>query len=131
MTNCPNASLFYTMTENDIFLPKKIYRKDSKEILSLEEFFSPNIAIRVFWNDYIKNNNIILEENTSEDLKIATDLMISNFIFKNKSQKITTDNYQNLSNDITNRCGQVFTINKINSFARIPDYILKNYSEFN
>jgi putative glycosyltransferase (TIGR04372 family) len=131
MTNCPNASLFYTMTENDIFLPKKIYSKESKKISSLEEFFSPNIAIRVFWNDYIKNNNIIVEENTSEDLKIATDLMINNFIFSNKSQKITTDNYQNLLNDITNRCGQVFTTNKIDSFARIPDYILKNYSEFN
>jgi putative glycosyltransferase (TIGR04372 family) len=131
MTNCPNASIFYTMTDNDIFLPKKIFGKDSKKILSLEEFFSPNLAIRVFWNDYIKNNNIILEENTSEDLKMSTDLMITNFIFNNKSQKITTDKYQNLSNDITNRCGQVFTKNKINSFAKIPDFILKNYSEFN
>jgi hypothetical protein len=130
LTNMSSISQYYLMTENDVVLPKKFYKKNNPNNLMIKDLFNPNIAIGVFAQNYLKNN-FIIEDNTSEELKIATDIMIQNIIFNNKSQKINVNKNLKLLHEITNKYGQIFTTNKINSFATIPDHILKNYLEFN
>lgn len=124
MTNCTQNSIYYSLNEGDIYLPKKLYYKDSGDILSLKEMLMPPISIyKDESNDLLEDIGIACKENSSIDILDVTKEMYHKIFDPNKNK---LNNYQKKFHKIANECGKNYEY-PLNALATISNNFVKQY----
>jgi len=128
MTNCWGLSLYPCFDDEDVYLPRIPYKKinKKKKKISFKELLSTDFFIRFYkYSKFLKNNNVYFDENTQEEIKKATQLIINSKINNIKTnlsshQKKFVKFFQNNSKKFVLR-------EKMKAKCKIPDFILKKY----
>jgi len=128
LTNTTQTSIYYALSANDIFLPKKVFKINSngvEKILKLRELMKLPIST-MYSNkasEYFNQKKLIYKDNNEEEILIATELMF-NFINK-KFRNIKRSRIDRISNKILQECSKSHSKAKLKALARIPSKFFK------
>jgi putative glycosyltransferase (TIGR04372 family) len=121
-TNCTSTLPYFSLKEDDLFLPRLLRHKSSNRYLSFEEIMSPPIATFIFPQSFV-DADLYWDENTSDELKAATFEMLEKI---NKLPlKIMDSNLQRNFKEVAKTSGQKFDGYPVKAFASIS----KNFIE--
>ena len=111
------------LDKNDLFLPKKLLKKNIKKIINFEDYFG--FPTNYFHSPEVyEKNQISIENNTTNELKAATNEMFeiclgklnANFLSKNKlfKEKLKKDLKNDFEFDLSHEC--FFSESLINNY---------------
>lgn len=123
LSNCLPTSAYLELDKNDLFLPKKLLKKNIKKIINFEDYFG--FPTNYFHSPEVyEKNQISIENNTTNELKAATNEMFEicsgklnpNFLSKNKlfKEKLKKDLKNDFEFDLSHEC--FFSESLINNY---------------
>lgn len=128
MTNCWGLSLYPCFDDEDVYLPRIPYKKNNKKKkkISFKKLLSTDFLIRNYqYSKFLKKNNIYFDENSQEEIKKATQLIIDSKINNIKTK--LSPHQKKLNNFFQNNTRKYVLKEKMKANCIIPDYILENY----
>ncbi len=98
LTNLSQLSTYYSLTSKDIFIPRFIKQKNTDKYLNFNELLS-HPYLHFYSDKFYEKNNLVTEENKSEDITDATQEIIER-VFKeeNNQQDPLQSKFKNLAN---------------------------------
>lgn len=128
MTNCWGLSLYPCFDNTDVYLPRIPYKMyDKKKIkISFRELLDPNYFIRFYkYSKFLRENNIYFDENTPDEIKKATQLIINSKIKNIKSN--TSSLQKKFGKFFQNNSKKYLLYGKMKANCKIPDFVLNKY----
>jgi putative glycosyltransferase (TIGR04372 family) len=124
-TNCSMSTPYFNMTENDLYLPRLLKRKESDKYLSLEEYMSPPLSMLT--QHFIEVEGLYWVENTSEEIEAAAIEMLTKTNENNISK--SDDDLQIRFKSLAEKCGFKYGGHKVTAFASISHQFIHKHSD--
>ena len=124
-TNCTSSVPYFSLVENDLYLPRLLKYQGNNQYVSFKEYMSPSMSMLNSTQKYLKEG---LEwiDNTPEELKDVTIEMLEK-IDGNSSSK-SEDDRQRRFKIIAENCGLKYGEHTVKAFASISNNFLHKYS---
>jgi putative glycosyltransferase (TIGR04372 family) len=125
LTNCAHFIQYYSLLEQDLYLPRLLKSKNSKKFFSFEENMSPPLGMFEFKK--LLEEELECLENTPNELEEATIEML-----ERTGEGSTLESNQNLQKSfklLAEKCGQKYGGHEVKAFAPISREFLKKYSD--
>jgi len=125
LTNCTLSVPYFSLFENDLYLPRLLKQKVNGKYLSFEEFMSPPISMLDTSQRFLKEG---LEwiENTPEELEAATIEMLEKTEGNNSIG--SDDELQNRFKIIAEKCDEKYGGHLVKAFAPVSREFLHKHS---
>jgi len=123
-TNSTNTVPYFSLTENDLYLPRLLKYKGNGNYLSFEENISPPISMLTNSQHFL-NMGLGWANNTPEELEIATIEMLEK-TDDNSSSK-NEDDLQRRFKIVAEKCGQKYGGHPVKAFASISSEFLHKH----
>jgi len=124
-TNCTSSVPYFSLVENDLYLPRLLKYQGNNQYVSFKEYMSPSMSMLNSTQKFLKEG---LEwiDNTPEELKDVTIEMLEK-IDGNSSSK-SEDDRQRRFKIIAENCGLKYGEHPVKAFASISNNFLHKHS---
>ena len=125
-TNCSSSVQYFSMVENDLYLPRLLKHRIDNKYLSFEEYMSPPVSM--FSSDgKLLNEGLEFIPNTSEELEAATIEMLQRADGKNSLKP--DDDLQKRFKSLAENCGFKYGGNSVKAFAQMSHEFIHKHAD--
>ena len=125
-TNCTQGSQYYSMKENDLYLPRLLKYQKNDKYLSFEKYMSPPISMFASPDSFMQEG-LEWEENTPKELEFATIEMLERTAIDYSPRP--DDDLQQRFKILAERCGQKYGGHYVKAFASISQQFIHKHSD--
>jgi len=123
LVNYLNTAEFFALREGDLFLPKKLVYKKNDQHVKIKDVFGLQIG-NYMTTDAYEKNNILIKNNSSDEILGATKEMI-NILFNKENKELDISNKQ-FKKEVDDSYYKLFDY-PISTLAKVSNSYLKNF----